>query len=43
MYKLGRPDGYGQYKWKNQSVYVGEFKEGMKHGKGKWRKRANAT
>jgi len=38
----GKPCGTGQYKWKNTSIYVGEFKDGMKHGHGKWKKRANA-
>jgi len=33
----------GQYKWKNGSIYIGEFHEGQKHGKGKWKKRFNAV
>ena len=37
-YKFGKPDGNGQYTWKNDSVYIGEFVNGMKHGKGKWMK-----
>lgn len=34
----GSPDGYGQYRWKSKAIYVGEFRNGMKHGKGKWKK-----
>lgn len=26
------------YKWANGNTYKGEFKNGMKHGKGRWRK-----
>jgi hypothetical protein len=37
-YTTGKPTGFGQYKWKNQASYVGGFYQGMKHGKGKWRK-----
>lgn len=37
-YKFGKPDGEGQYTWKNGSVYKGQFMNGMKHGKGKWMK-----
>lgn len=29
------------YKWKNGSIYTGDFKEGMKHGKGEWKKVLN--
>lgn len=36
--RIGRPSGFGVYKWKNQSLYTGEFKGGLKHGKGKWNK-----
>ena len=42
QYNDGKPEGFGQYKWKNTSIYVGEFVNGMKHGQGKWKKRANA-
>lgn len=38
---MGKPEGQGQYKWKNTSIYTGEFKNGLKHGKGKWKKRFN--
>jgi len=33
------PNGFGQYKWANQTSYQGEFKDGLKHGKGKWVRR----
>lgn len=36
--KTGKPDGKGQYIWKSGASYVGEFKMGLKHGMGKWRK-----
>ena len=36
--KVGKPYGLGQYIWKNGSTYSGEFKNGLKHGQGKWRK-----
>lgn len=35
---VGKPYGLGQYIWKNGSTYSGEFKNGLKHGQGKWRK-----
>ncbi len=35
---IGKPCGYGQYVWKNGSSYWGEFRDGLKHGFGKWRK-----
>ena len=38
LYKDGKPNGYGQYQWREGSIYVGEFLEGMKHGSGKWMK-----
>jgi hypothetical protein len=41
MYAYGKPDGQGTYKWKNGSIYTGEFKDGMKHGKGEWKKYCN--
>jgi hypothetical protein len=28
----------GQYKWRDGAIYVGEFVDGMKYGKGKWMK-----
>eukprot|EP00826_Nyctotherus_ovalis_P046735 TRINITY_DN5316_c0_g2_i1.p1 TRINITY_DN5316_c0_g2~~TRINITY_DN5316_c0_g2_i1.p1 ORF type:complete len:310 (+),score=47.77 TRINITY_DN5316_c0_g2_i1:435-1364(+) len=35
---IGKPCGYGQYIWKNGSTYMGEFRNGLKHGFGKYRK-----
>jgi len=35
---MGKPDGFGQYKWSNGSFYIGYFMNGLKHGKGKWKK-----
>ena len=32
------PSGYGQYRWKSGACYIGEFKNGEKEGKGKWKK-----
>ena len=42
-YSFGKPDGQGVYKWKNGSIYQGEFKEGLKHGYGEWKKVQNST
>jgi len=30
------PDGKGILTFKNGGVYLGEFKEGKRHGMGKW-------
>jgi len=38
MYVNGKPNGHGLYTWANRSYYDGEFKNGLKHGKGKWKK-----
>lgn len=38
----GAPNGKGTYKWKNGSIYVGDFVKGLKHGFGKWKKEADA-
>ena len=35
---IGKPYGYGQYFWKNGSIYSGEFVNGIKEGFGRWRK-----
>jgi hypothetical protein len=32
--KLFIRHGKGKYIWKNQDVYEGDFKEGLRHGKG---------
>jgi hypothetical protein len=29
-------DGYGEEVWEDQSKYIGNYKGGMKHGKGKY-------
>lgn len=35
---IGKPCGYGQYFWKNGSIYSGQFVDGVKQGFGRWRK-----
>jgi hypothetical protein len=35
---MGKFDGYGQYMWAEGAIYDGDFKNGLKHGRGKWRK-----
>ena len=37
-YSYGRAEGYGQYIWENGNTYSGIFKNGMKDGKGVWKK-----
>lgn len=37
-YYKGKPFGQGKYTWANGSVYIGMFKNGLKHGKGRWQK-----
>jgi hypothetical protein len=32
----GLPEGAGTYLWKNGAVYIGEWRRGMRHGKGKY-------
>ena len=39
-YNYGKANGYGQYKWANGNTYSGIFHEGMKQGKGVWKKSA---
>ena len=41
QYRLGKPTGEGSYIWKNGSMYKGGFKDGLKHGKGRWVKNKN--
>ena len=38
LWKLGRADGPGRYKWRNRNEYDGEWKNGKMHGQGtlKW-------
>ena len=40
-YAFGKPDGFGVYIWKNGGMYQGEFKDGLKQGKGEWKKFAS--
>ena len=36
-YQNNRFDGFGTYSWKQDSAtYQGSFKNGLRHGKGKW-------
>ena len=37
-YVNGKPDGYGEYYWSNGCQYKGFFKNGLRHGKGIWKK-----
>jgi hypothetical protein len=37
-YKDGKPNGHGTYTWHTGSQYEGEFLDGLKHGKGAWKK-----
>lgn len=32
----GKPNGEGKYIWSTGAIYEGEFKDGLKHGFGKW-------
>ena len=34
----GKAEGEGKYIWNSGAVYEGEFKQGLKHGMGKWQK-----
>lgn len=42
-YENGKPNGFGEYHWKNESSYKGFFKNGLRHGKGVWRKNFGKT
>lgn len=33
-FKNGLPDGLGKYKWSNQNYYIGNWKKGLRDGKG---------
>ena len=35
-FKLGKPNGYGEYKYKNGDVYEGDWLNGKRHGFGKY-------
>ncbi len=37
-YVNGKPEGFGEYHWGNGCNYRGEFKNGLRHGKGTWKK-----
>ena len=37
-FKDGKPNGHGTYTWHTGSQYEGEFLDGLKHGKGSWKK-----
>lgn len=37
-YVNGKPDGYGEYYWANGCQYKGFFMNGLRYGKGIWRK-----
>jgi len=37
-YQNGKPEGYGEYYWSNESFFKGFFKNGLRHGKGIWKK-----
>lgn len=37
----GKPDGKGEYIWKDQSKYEGDFCGGLRHGHGFWQKSLN--
>ena len=36
--KDGQPHGMGTKKWKNGTIYEGDFKKGLMEGKGEWKK-----
>lgn len=40
-YLMGKFHGKGRYYWSNDSVYEGEFKNGMRNGYGVWRSQNN--
>jgi hypothetical protein len=35
-YLNGKPEGCGEYNWKNGSSFKGMFKNGLRHGQGYW-------
>lgn len=32
LWKVGKPDGPGRYKWRNKNDYDGEWRAGKMHG-----------
>jgi hypothetical protein len=36
-YLNGVAEGYGEYFWKDGSIYKGDFKHGVRHGYGIWK------
>ena len=40
-YSLGKPEGFCTHIWADGSIYEGEFVNGLKDGKGKWKKALN--
>jgi hypothetical protein len=37
-YVNGKPEGYGEYVWKNGSSFKGIFQNGLRHGHGTWKR-----
>jgi hypothetical protein len=37
-YANGKPSGYGEYFWFNGSFFKGEFRNGLREGRGVWRR-----
>ena len=37
-YQEGKPDGFGEYYWSTGAYYKGQFKNGLRNGKGIWKK-----
>lgn len=35
---MGKPQGYGEYYWSNGSFFKGNFENGIRSGKGLWKK-----
>jgi hypothetical protein len=33
---VGKAEGHGEYLWQNGEKYIGEWKNGLKEGKGRW-------
>ena len=39
-YENDRPSGYGEYYWKNKTYFKGNFKNGLRCGRGFWKRGA---